>query len=461
MNAKKIQSDYDMSIVMAMLKKKQTISSSPFEEAQSSEIYSMILEYHMQAYETDIHCLSLDGGGIRGYMPIQVLCQLIIEQHLDDIKEFDSDNSQHRERFKQAQLDFIKQFDYIVGTSTGGLIGFCLTINYDIFNIKKIYANSSHYFKKNRFGPYLWAKYDPVHIHNQIDEIIGTITLKNGKQLTAKDATLLDIHNFLNPDDMITSDMMTDDKLAETLLSHGNWLEFVDESSMRDLDKIDQDKIRHRVKREKVLLITAYNTTTDTITIFNTSYAKHWPYLIADVLKATMAAPTYFPPHEMCKRTIKNGHFIQDKNDNNILPEIFIDGGVFANDPELAALWAIRMQWKKLANYYLLSIGTGCYNAKLSPSSWGGIVGWILNDGLLVNTLMDATRSLTEIITNNLAKFNNIKRMKFNYKIAQSMSLDDPSFVTKFDDDWKNLQKGDDYQALVYFYKKYMNKTQT
>jgi patatin-like phospholipase/acyl hydrolase len=141
--------------------------------------------------------------------------------------------------------------------------------------------------------------------------------------------------------------------------------------------------------------------------IFNTSYAKHWEYRIADVLRATMAAPTYFPPHEVYQGTQTNGYFIPGNTS-----ELFIDGGVFANDPELTALWAIRMQWKKPVNYHLLSVGTGCYTSTLSSSTWGGYFGWIFNKGFWVNTLMDATRSFTEIIGSNLAKFNNMRRMK-------------------------------------------------
>jgi patatin-like phospholipase/acyl hydrolase len=55
---------------------------------------------------------------------------------------------------------------------------------------------------------------------------------------------------------------------------------------------------------------------------------------IADVLKATMAAPTYFPPQHLHKQIIKDGRFVKDPNSDHIPPEIFIDGGVFANDPD-------------------------------------------------------------------------------------------------------------------------------
>ncbi|CAF4019412.1 unnamed protein product, partial [Didymodactylos carnosus] len=60
-----------------------------------------------------------------------------------------------------------------------------------------------------------------------------------------------------------------------------------------------------------------------------------------------MAAPTYFPRQPV-------------RNKENNTADMFIDGGVFANNPELTALWTIRMRSKQLDNYHLLSIGTCC-----------------------------------------------------------------------------------------------------
>lgn len=169
--------------------------------------------------------------------------------------------------------------------------------------------------------------------------------------------------------------------------------------------------------------------------------------------------------------------------------DVFIDGGVYANDPELTALWAIRMQWRRMVNYRLLSIGTGCYSPQLDSNSGTGYGAWIADPrkpGLVINTLMDATRSLTETVVNNLAKFSNIRRMKFNYKLEKSMDLDDPTFPSKLDDEWEkshNLSKetlaealkdgsrglssdkskyglryGPDYKALVHFYERHIKK---
>ncbi|CAF0927023.1 unnamed protein product [Didymodactylos carnosus] len=444
MNENIIRNDYDMSVVTATLKKMGNRSQSPSEQQERQQLAGMIVDYHTQGYGRNIRVLSLDGGGIRGYMPIQILSHVIAKKYLPGI-QFNSDNSEHRERFKQVQSQFTNHFDYLVGTSTGGLIAFCLAVNYSILDMKDIYSNSSYYFKRNWLGPLLSAKYDPSRIHAKIDEIIGTITLKNGKQLSAENATLLDIRNFLNPDRMIN-----DNELTSLSLSHGNLLEFVDDTEQYDSGTCNI-KV-NRVKREKVLLIAAYNSTISSITMFNTSYAEHWHYRIADVLKATMAAPSYFPPHKLHKGNVENGHFVPDKHH-----EIFIDGGVFANDPELIALWAIRMQWKKMVNYHLLSIGTGHYVEEVSAPTWSGYLGWIFNKGLLITTLMEATRSFTEIITNNLAKFNDIKRMKFNFRIKRSMALDDPSFVYEFDKEWKILKNGEDFQTLIAFYNKYID----
>jgi hypothetical protein len=165
-----------------------------------------------------------------------------------------------------------------------------------------------------------------------------------------------------------------------------------------------------------------------------------------------MAAPTYFPPKRVFKGTQQNGQFTPG---NDL--ELYIDGGVFANDPEVAALWAVRMQWKKPVRYHILSIGTGCYTSQLPPDTWGGYIGWLFKGGAIINTLFDATRSFTEIIGGNLAKFSDMKRMKLNYQMTESKPLDDPNFAQTFNDEWeKYLKHEPDYRALVYFYDRYI-----
>jgi hypothetical protein len=48
--------------------------------------------------------------------------------------------------------------------------------------------------------------------------------------------------------------------------------------------------------------------------------------------------------------------------------------------------------------------------------------------------------------------------MKFNYKLKESMELDDPKFVQKFNTEWKSLKTEEDFKALMYFYDNYIEK---
>jgi hypothetical protein len=103
-------------------------------------------------------------------MSIKILDELITQQHLSAIGNFNPTDLNHKKLFQEAQLNFTKRFDYFVGTSTGGLIAFCLPINDNILDMKEIYSNAPYYFRKNRLGgPLIYSKYDPSRIHGKID----------------------------------------------------------------------------------------------------------------------------------------------------------------------------------------------------------------------------------------------------------------------------------------------------
>ncbi|CAF0805872.1 unnamed protein product [Adineta steineri] len=444
---KKIRNDEDMYYVLTKLKHMQNQSLTDGDSELKQQLGSMIIDYHMRAYDRILRILCCDGGGCRGYMSVKVLQHLIQEKYLKDIEKLNPKNLEHKERFHQAQIKFCNSFDYFAGTSTGALIAFSMAVNYNMLDVKDIYIRAPYYFNKNYMGPLFSSKYDPSRLHNVIDQVIESITLKNGKKLSAQNATLLDIHNYLNPDACIP-----DDVLKTNLTRRSNLLEYLDDDDDTPIITNSSNKCDY-VRRQRVLLINSYNATQNRATIFNTSYAKHWGYRIADVLRATMAAPTYFPPQPVSTGIIENGRFIS----NEVTPEIFIDGGLFANDPELMALWAIRMQWKKLVNYHILSVGTCDYNTPISLSDGTGIIGWMMHDGQLINTLMTATCSLTEIISNNVAKSSTVKRMKFNYKLKTDIAMDNTDFPKIFDKEWDKLKQAEDLKALIYFYDTYIH----
>ncbi|CAF1134996.1 unnamed protein product [Didymodactylos carnosus] len=366
------------------------------QEQEKNKLISMIITYHLSASDEIKRVLCLDCGGkkteaaftyvgfihvlmffsgVRAYMPIKVLMHAI-ETKFPYINDLEGKN-----RVK-AQKQFTSKFDYFVGTSTGGLIAFCVAVNYDLYFLKDIYVDFRTYFEKNMFGLYVGAKYDVTKIHNKIDEIISGIPMK-------ADSTLGDLHKLLNP---FCTRSMTYDRLSSYYRGHND-----DVGNDNDGDK----------RREKVLIINAYNVTKNEVTVFNTSYIPH----------------------------------VRNKENNTA--DMFIDGGVFANNPELTALWTIECDrninksgntsWTDIIKWPLIW-------AKNTSTGWfkDGIVGW-LYDGLVSNTLMDATGNFTEKVTTNLATMMSIRRMRFNFKMTKPMALDNDEFIKKFDKEWENV----------------------
>jgi len=94
--------------------------------------------------------LSLDGGGVRGYLSIKILENT--EKHLNN---------------KDGQnIPIGKRFDLIVGTSTGAIIAGLLAIGKSAKDIRKLYENDipvifSNEMQRNKFSRMIWSKYRP------------------------------------------------------------------------------------------------------------------------------------------------------------------------------------------------------------------------------------------------------------------------------------------------------------
>lgn len=107
------------------------------------------------------------------------------------------------------------------------------------------------------------------------------------------------------------------------------------------------------------ILVTAYDMTTDTPWFFKTSFAKDHPApeddpLLTQVVRATTAAPTYFPPLSM------EGHCM-------------IDGGVFASNPSLCAYAQARVMYPNEEDFLVVSLGTGL---QIQPRNCSGVKTW-------------------------------------------------------------------------------------
>ncbi len=87
-------------------------------------------------------------------------------------------------------------------------------------------------------------------------------------------------------------------------------------------------------------------------------------HLSIDIARATSAAPTFFPPHELER---EGEHFS------------LIDGGVYANNPALCAYAEARRLFPRESDFLLVSLGTGRYQRRYSYETvddWG-LVGWV------------------------------------------------------------------------------------
>lgn len=105
----------------------------------------------------------------------------------------------------------------------------------------------------------------------------------------------------------------------------------------------------------------------------------NWP--VRDIARATSAAPTFFPPL----------HLIGHKHDSphSKLDYALVDGGVFVNNPSMAAYVEARKLYPPPSRFVVVSVGTGDRQDKITyahAKAWG-LVRWAKH---IVPVLMDS-----------------------------------------------------------------------
>lgn len=255
--------------------------------------------------------LALDGGGIRGLISIEVLAAMeaLLQRRLNRGDDF-------------VLADY---FDYIAGTSTGGIIAACLAWGMRVADVREFYqANGKTMFAKSSWLKRILHKYDRSPLAAKLSEVFS----ENGVPVLLG---------------------------AERL--------------------------------KTLLMLVLRNSTTDSPwPLSNNPEAKYNDTTRDDcnlniplwqLVRASTAAPTYFPPEEFS---------VGDKKFT------FVDGGITTfNNPALqlflmATLPEYRLTWPTGENKLLLvSVGTGVspeanenlsarkmnllYNAKSLPSA--------------------------------------------------------------------------------------------
>ncbi|UJP63898.1 patatin-like phospholipase family protein [Mongoliitalea daihaiensis] len=230
--------------------------------------------------------LSIDGGGIRGILPGTIL--RFIEQRIQ--KETNNPDAR-----------LVDYFDFVAGTSTGGILGCGMLIpnplrpgrpQYTMEEVVNLYLeNGSNIFKKP--------------IAHRFRTLFGIMEEKY------PNATLLKtLHKYFN--DFYLSDLL------------------------------------------RPCLFTAYDIESRGANFFKFGKAcdnESFDFLVRDVAQATAAAPTYFEPALIKSR----------KGVNYAL----VDGGVFANNPSMCAYAEVRkcdfdhIQKPTSKDMFMVSLGTG------------------------------------------------------------------------------------------------------
>jgi patatin-like phospholipase/acyl hydrolase len=240
--------------------------------------------------------LSIDGGGVRGLLSACVLRH--IEQTL-------------REQNKLATNGIAYNFDMVVGTSSGALLGLGLAAGNSAQAMVGVYqSQAKDIFSASWFG-------------KTFNPFIGN-----------KGATY-------KPDGL--------ERVLQGMLT---------ERTLGQLGCTAEDGQRTEGE-PPFLMCTAYDTQQATPRFFKSWKPGHENLLAWQVARASSAAPTYFPPKSM---NIPKGTL------NDPEPEAtLIDGGLFANNPAMSAWAEAKKLWPK-DDILILSIGSGERQEKYSAN---------------------------------------------------------------------------------------------
>ncbi|MBD2385523.1 patatin-like phospholipase family protein [Cylindrospermum sp. FACHB-282] len=261
-----------------------------------------------------VHILSIDGGGIKGIIP------LIILKYIADT----------------AGKPIHKLFDVIGGTSTGGIIA--LGLNSKIPGTEKIYTPQ-----------------EILKFYIEKDQV---------KKIFNKDTSILSWEGWKN--------LFRDNILSKTpwVKKHGAGITS-SEYTGKGIEEFIQEKFGKELKMSQLTTdcdVTVYSYDIENCKpySFNTKKAKKHPeehdYYVWQAARSTSAAPTFFP-------ALKS---------ETSPKRILVDGGIFINNPAMDLFIRAIKLYPGAEKYVLVSLGTGDFSEEDSEKLINaGFVGWV------------------------------------------------------------------------------------
>ncbi|MDB5271725.1 MAG: patatin [Chitinophagaceae bacterium] len=298
--------------------------------------------------------LSIDGGGLRGILPLRMLQEI--------------------EKYTGKRVHEL--FDMMAGTSTGGLIASCLTLR---------------------------SKEDPTKPRYTTDDLIDMYTGKADTIFPIRSG----FHKFL--------------RTATTLWNP--------EFDGKGLEKVLKEYItEERIKDSLLpLVIASYDLQANKPLFFKTSEASEDETAnarIYDVCRATSAAPTFLPAYS----------FVHKKASVTA-----IDGGVYINDPAMAATAEIlryadcpfyNRSGLSQKDIVILSLGTGSYTGSITEkeaASWGQLQ-WITR---ITDIMMKGVSQSTDYEISELLEDGQYLRLNVNIEEEKYSNMTDASADTR------------------------------
>jgi len=290
--------------------------------------------------------LSIDGGGLRGVVPLTIL------KHVEEL----------------TGKPIWQSFDLIAGTSTGGLLASALTIP------KSPGIREAKYTLNDILNVYL----------NRGQEIFPPRKTKLGEWLEAVDDTL---HPKFKADGIakVFGDVCGDARIKDSLTD---------------------------------IMICTYDLTNNLPLFFKSRLGKcsqEQNVSIYDACRATSAGPTYLPAYEF--------NYPNGKEKSN---RLCIDGGVYVNNPAMAALSEFSKHHAEYGygtadkdidynDVFVLSVGTGTYAGQITPAQAKskGEIFWATR---ITDVMMRGVNRTTDYEMNEMMETGNYLRLTIDIK---------------------------------------------
>lgn len=339
------------------------------------------------------YILSIDGGGMRGIIPIYII------SHLND-----------KLRELGDRRPFYSHFDLISGTSTGSLIALALADDVDKTSLKREKGDDFRVITTEKTKR--WFKTETKEIY------LGDI-----KRLSDP-LYILEMYESEGKNIFKTSDPFK--KMIGTIIGDR-------------YDGVGFDDFLNRTFKDSKMsdmltptMVVSFDPYTSEPFIFK-SWEKSYFYA-RDAARASSSAPTYFPP----------ARIIDTENKKTIT---LVDGGIAANNPALLAYSEARKLYPNADKFRILSLSTGSPRYSINPlSTVGGAAGWA---GSIWQSYSSGSMAIADILSSSIK---DVEYTRIWTPMKEKLKLDDTSdeAIEKLEKSAENMLRTYDNELRAY-----------